>query len=37
MEKNEENINGPHLPGAVEKKYPNAGKKWALKGGFHAE
>jgi|APFre7841882590_1041340.scaffolds.fasta_scaffold01048_2 hypothetical protein len=37
MGKNKENINGLYLPGALEKKYPNAGKEWALRGGFHAE
>jgi len=25
------------FPGALEKKYPNTGKEWALRGGFHAE
>jgi hypothetical protein len=36
MGKNKENINGLYLPGALEKKYPNTGKEWALRGGFHA-
>jgi hypothetical protein len=36
-EKNKGNINGLCLPGALEKRYPDAGKEWALRGGFHVE
>jgi hypothetical protein len=34
---NKEDINGLYLPGTLEKKYPNIGKEWALRGGFYAE